>query len=130
MSSNLIRRIVVAAIAIPTAIAVVYVGGWALTGLLAVFAALGSAELYRLADRKGMRPIEDLGYVAAADGVRRMAQGTGRWSDLGSSYYYLRSDLCRRDAGFPDTPASPAGSPLCLGCNLVGFPTADRGLDL
>ncbi|MEJ2237267.1 MAG: phosphatidate cytidylyltransferase [Gemmatimonadales bacterium] len=66
MSSNLIRRAVVAVVAIPTAIGVVYVGGWALTGLLAVLAALGSAELYRLADLSGIRPVEEVGYVAAA----------------------------------------------------------------
>jgi phosphatidate cytidylyltransferase len=86
MSSNLIRRIVVAAIAIPTAIAVVYVGGWALTGLLAVFAALGSAELYRLADRKGMRPIEDLGYVAAALLPVGVFAATSDGLDLGYRY--------------------------------------------
>jgi len=66
MSSNMIRRVSVAAVAIPTAIAVVYIGGWALSALLSVFAALGTAEVYKLAERAGVRPLKEPGYVGAA----------------------------------------------------------------
>ncbi|UCD25463.1 MAG: phosphatidate cytidylyltransferase [Gemmatimonadota bacterium] len=66
MSSNMIRRVSVAAVAIPTAIVVVYTGGWALAGLLSVFAGLGAAEVFKLAERAGIRPLKELGYVGAA----------------------------------------------------------------
>jgi phosphatidate cytidylyltransferase len=65
MSSNMMRRIAVAAVAIPTAVAVVYVGGWALSGSLAVLASLGAAEAFRLAERASVRPAKGLGYVGA-----------------------------------------------------------------
>jgi len=61
----MIRRMAVAAVAIPTAVAVVYVGGWALSGALAVLAGLGVAEAYRLVERSGVQPIRGVGYVGA-----------------------------------------------------------------
>ena len=62
----MIRRVLVAAVAIPTAILVVHTGGWALSGLLSVFAALGAAEVFKLAERGGVRPLKELGYIGAA----------------------------------------------------------------
>jgi len=66
VSRNLLRRIVVAAVGIPVAVGVVYLGGWWLAGLVAVFAALGAIEFYRFALAGGVRPLVFVGLVGAA----------------------------------------------------------------
>ncbi len=66
MASSLPRRIAVAAVGIPAALGVVYVGGWVLATVLAAAAVLGTQELFRLARAKGVRPLAPLGYAAAA----------------------------------------------------------------
>ncbi|HEY4101607.1 MAG TPA: CDP-archaeol synthase [Gemmatimonadales bacterium] len=59
------RRIAFAAIAIPAAVAIIWVGGWLLTALLMVAAALGAGELFHLAERNGIKPLRAVGIVAA-----------------------------------------------------------------
>lgn len=49
------KRLAVAAVGLPTAVVVIYAGGWALGGLLAVVAALAAGEYYRLAAAAGIR---------------------------------------------------------------------------
>ncbi len=66
MSANLARRILVAAIAIPAVLGVVYVGEWVLVGTVAVLAVAGTAEVYRFAGTSGVRPLAGVGYVGAA----------------------------------------------------------------
>ncbi|MDH3496598.1 MAG: phosphatidate cytidylyltransferase [Gemmatimonadota bacterium] len=66
MASSLPRRIAVAAVGIPTALGLVYVGGWILAAVLAVVGVLGTHELFRLARAKDVRPLGLLGYAAAA----------------------------------------------------------------
>ncbi len=66
MSPNMIRRVAVAVVAIPAVLGVVYVGGWVLAAGLAAFGALGAHEVYRLAGRGGVRPVELVGYIGAA----------------------------------------------------------------
>lgn len=67
--SELARRVAVAVIGIPVAVAAVHAGGWVLGGLLAVLAAGGALELYRLAGRQGVRPFTSLGAAAALGSV-------------------------------------------------------------
>lgn len=77
------KRVVVAAVGIPLAVAVVYAGGWVLGGVLALLAAGGAMELYGLAARKRvaafMAPGAALaaGFVLAAVGGTSAAEG---WS--------------------------------------------------
>jgi phosphatidate cytidylyltransferase len=66
MSSNLASRFLVAAVAIPAALVVVYIGGWALAGALAVLCVAGTREVYNLARSGGMKPLDGLGFVGAA----------------------------------------------------------------
>jgi phosphatidate cytidylyltransferase len=66
MSPNMIRRVAVAAVGIPTALGIVYLGGWVLAGLLALFGVAGAAEFYRLGSRAGVRPLVHPGYLGAA----------------------------------------------------------------
>jgi phosphatidate cytidylyltransferase len=66
MSPNMVRRIAFAAVAIPAAVAAVWLGGWILAGLVAVVAVLGTRELYVIAEHKGVRPLQTWGLVTCA----------------------------------------------------------------
>jgi phosphatidate cytidylyltransferase len=61
--SNQLQRILAAAIAIPLALAAVWRGGLVLVLLVTAVAVLGTRELYRLAERTGIRPLVPLGLV-------------------------------------------------------------------
>lgn len=65
MSSELTRRVVVGVIAAPVAIAIVLAGGAPLAALLAIVAALGAWELFRIARASGLMPLDDVGIVIA-----------------------------------------------------------------
>jgi phosphatidate cytidylyltransferase len=65
MDADMTRRVGFAAIAIPAAVAIVWVGGWLLTALLVVAAALGTGELFHLAELGGIKPLRAVGIVAA-----------------------------------------------------------------
>jgi phosphatidate cytidylyltransferase len=66
MDSNLVRRVGFAVAAIPVALGVVWYGGLALAYLLALAAALGTLELFNLAERREIRPATTIGLVGAA----------------------------------------------------------------
>jgi len=66
MDANLVRRVGFAAVAIPLALLIVWYGGLPLVGLLAVAGALGSRELFDLAERGQVRPARALGLLSAA----------------------------------------------------------------
>ena len=59
--SELTRRVIVGVIAAPLGIVVVFAGGAALAGLLAVLSALAAWELYRIARATGLTPLDDVG---------------------------------------------------------------------
>ena len=61
----MMRRIVVVVIGIPTAFGLVYLGGWALVGVLALLGVVGTSEYYAMAEKGGAKPLVALGYVAA-----------------------------------------------------------------
>ncbi len=64
--SETTTRVLVAAIGIPVAVLVVYLGGWALAGLIGAIAMIGCLEFYRLAEAKGAKPLRTPGAVLAA----------------------------------------------------------------
>lgn len=64
--SETATRILVAAVGAPFALAAVYLGGWVLGAVLAVLAALGALELFRMAARKQVQPLRALGAGVAA----------------------------------------------------------------
>lgn len=66
MASNLTQRIAFAAVAIPLALAIVWLGGPALAALVAAVAVLGTRELFAFAEHQGIRPAAVPGYLAAA----------------------------------------------------------------
>jgi phosphatidate cytidylyltransferase len=66
MSRNLLQRVAFAIPAIAVTILAVWRGGWALAALLAVLGVLGTREVFDLARRQGIAPLEWLGYLGAA----------------------------------------------------------------
>ncbi|PYP20395.1 MAG: hypothetical protein DMD53_11200 [Gemmatimonadetes bacterium] len=66
MSRNLLVRIAFAVPAIAATVIVLRLGGWVLATFLACLGVLGTRELYDLARRQGVEPLEGLGYAAAA----------------------------------------------------------------
>ena len=66
MAGELAKRVGVAIVGIPIGIFIIYLGGWYLAALLAVVAALGALEFYRLARQKGSDPFDQAGAAAAA----------------------------------------------------------------
>ena len=79
MSSNLTKRIAFAAVAIPLALWIVWLGGWVLALLTAVIAVLGVRELFDFSRRAGAFPLEGTGTALAA------AAPIGTWLVVGGS---------------------------------------------
>ena len=50
----------------PLAVLVLYIGGWVLALVLAVIAAAGADEVFRLARQRNVRALAPIGIVAAA----------------------------------------------------------------
>jgi phosphatidate cytidylyltransferase len=65
MDRNMQTRIAFAAVAIPAALGIVWLGGWALAALLAVAGVLGTRELFAFASARGVHPSPVLGLGAA-----------------------------------------------------------------
>ncbi len=63
---ELARRVGVALVAVPAALALARAGGWYLAGALALLAGGGALEVYRVAEHRGVRPFAWLGAAAAA----------------------------------------------------------------
>jgi phosphatidate cytidylyltransferase len=66
MSRNLLVRIAFAVPAIAATVVVLWLGSWVLAVFLAVLGVLGTRELYDLARRQGIEPLDGFGYAAAA----------------------------------------------------------------
>src|SRR4051812_22918989 len=65
MSGELTKRIVFGVVAAPIAIAIVLYGGAPLAALLAVTAALGAWEFYRIVRATGIAPLDEIGIPLA-----------------------------------------------------------------
>jgi phosphatidate cytidylyltransferase len=64
--SNLAQRVLFALGAIPVVLGAVWIGDWALAGLLAIASALAAWEFYRIAEELGTRPLGHVGIAIAA----------------------------------------------------------------
>ena len=63
MDSNLVRRVLFAAVAIPVALAVVFYGGWPLAAAVAFAGVLGTREVFDFARRQRIEPAQELGML-------------------------------------------------------------------
>ena len=82
--SELTRRILFAAAAIPVAIVVIWFGDAPLAALLGIIAAIGAWELFRIAEAAGNRPLTRVGIPLAASiplmvHARRLGVGDARF---------------------------------------------------
>ena len=68
MDANLVRRIAFAAVAIPVAVGLVWLGGWPLAALVALIGVLGTRELFDIAAKQGILAFRGTGLAAAAIG--------------------------------------------------------------
>jgi phosphatidate cytidylyltransferase len=66
MASETTTRVMVAAVGIPIALGVMYLGGWVLALLIALVAVLATREFYSMVERKPARPLRLLGCATAA----------------------------------------------------------------
>ncbi len=66
MASNMVQRVAFAAVAIPLALGVVWLGGWPLVGVVAAVAALGARELLAFARKQGIPPLDRTALISAA----------------------------------------------------------------
>ncbi len=65
MASSLSRRILVAAIAIPLTLGMVYVGGWLMAAAIGLLGVVGTLEFYRMAQKVGAKPVAWVGVLGA-----------------------------------------------------------------
>lgn len=135
MSTSLVRRILVAAIAIPIAVGIIYLGGWVLVAGLMVLGVVGAAEFYRLAEARGIRPVRGIGYAGAAllpVTVLLLTHGqlSPRWASLGAAVWVMTTVglatrlRCPQDAPLEGVAVTLFGAVYASG--LLGFLLALR----
>jgi phosphatidate cytidylyltransferase len=66
MDSNLAKRLIVAAVAIPATLVLAWYGSWPLVLIVAIIGVLGVRELFEFAERQQIRPSRPIGFVTAA----------------------------------------------------------------
>ncbi|MEE8573596.1 MAG: phosphatidate cytidylyltransferase [Gemmatimonadota bacterium] len=109
----MIRRVSVAAVGIPAALGLVYLGGWPITLSLSLFGVVGAFEVYRLGERAGLKPLLGAGFIGAAmipvvtyctvSGERVVDAG---WIALGAAMWFIAT------VSFTAMRRSPADRPL------------------
>ena len=112
LSPNLVQRIAVAAVAIPLAVGIIWLGGWVLAATLAVLGILGAREIYDFARRQGIEPLERTGWVAAGaiPLLAYWAKGSEtRWAEPA---LYLGAVWLMVALGIAMARRGPAGRPL------------------
>lgn len=107
MAHNLVQRIAVSAVAIPLAVAVIWVGGWPLAAVLAGLGVLGAREVYDLARRQGIDALDRTGWLAAA-AIPFLAY----WARGGGPVFYLGALWLMAALGVAMVRRGPEGRPL------------------
>lgn len=115
MDSNLAQRIGFAAVAIPVALAIIWLGGWPLAFLVGSIGLLGVRELYDLARHQGVEAFRSFGMLLAF-GVPLLVYGSMVDPDVGA---WL-------NASWPEL--GMATLLLVLGLTLAGRPPEARPL--
>jgi phosphatidate cytidylyltransferase len=87
MAGNFARRVAFSAVAIPSALGLVYLGGWPLAVLLAAAGVLGVREVYDFAARLGVDPLRRTGMAAA------LAAPLGTYWAKGSEVHFAEPAL-------------------------------------
>jgi phosphatidate cytidylyltransferase len=111
MSSELTKRVAVAAIGIPVALVAIYAGGWALGVLLAVIAAMASLELFRMARNNGVRAFVVPGVILAVAPVL-LATGLEPSTSAAAWSWYAFVAMALLVSALAIFRRGPAGAPL------------------
>jgi phosphatidate cytidylyltransferase len=128
--SALASRILVAAVGLPLALGIVYVGGWWLVALAAIAAVVALHELFWMA--RTLRPVVLAGYLGALAALVGAALGEPEWMVGG---FLLTLPLAFLAKGFGGTRQSTlvSVSVTVLGAGWVGLGLAHvlllRGID-
>jgi phosphatidate cytidylyltransferase len=96
--SNNLARMLVAAVAIPLVVLVIWVGGLAAAVIVAALAGLGARELFGLARASGVRPLDGLGIALA------VFAPLATWALLGPTSGDLTRSAGLGDASLPGLP--------------------------
>ena len=114
-SQNLVQRILVAAIAIPAVVGIIWLGGWVLAATLALLGVLGAREIYDFGRRQGIEALERTGWIAAAATPLLTYWGKAPVFFLGAIWLMLTLTLAMLRRG-------PSGRPLTsVSITLFGF---------
>lgn len=122
MASEMPRRVAVAAVAIPLAVGMVYLGGWVLVAGLALLGVFGTREFFALAARGGVQALALPGYAGAVlfpvTAYLLLQAGGGLdpiWALMGGMIWLIGTMMYA--VGF----SSPSGQPaLSLGATVFG----------
>jgi phosphatidate cytidylyltransferase len=116
--SNFVSRVLVAVVAVPVVLWLVYLGGWWLFGLAAVAAVLALHELYVMA--RSLRPLVLAGYAGALATLLGAQLGGPEWMAGGFMLTLLLAFLLY---GIAETrqPATVTASVTVLGVAWIGL---------
>lgn len=122
MATEMPRRVAVAAVAIPLAVGMVYLGGWVLVVGLALLGVFGTREFFALTARGGVQALAFPGYAGAAlfpvAAYLLVRAGGGldpMWALMGGMIWLITTMTYA--VGF----SSPSGQPvLSLGATVFG----------
>jgi len=130
MASTLPTRVAVAAVAIPLAIGMIYVGGWVLVGVLALLGVVGTREFFTLSAKAGVRALSLPGYVGAAAfpvAAYLLLEGavTPLWAVFGAAVWIMATmSYAVRFAGPGEQPIPALGATIfgpCYAAGLLAF---------
>jgi phosphatidate cytidylyltransferase len=120
MASTLPTRVAVAAVAIPIAVGMIYLGGWVLVAGLALLGVVGTREFFLLSAKAGVRALSLPGYVAAAAfpvAAYLLLEGavTPLWAVFGAAVWLVAT------MSYAVRFAGPSGKPIpALGATIFG----------
>jgi phosphatidate cytidylyltransferase len=126
--SELGKRWAVAGVGVPVVLLLLYLGSWPVALFVAVFAALGAIECYRLAERDGVRALDGLGAAVAA-GLVLAAALEPTFSDFAPLALGLLGTLAVVGLVVTLGARGPAGKPLGV-VAITLFGTLYAGLSL
>lgn len=106
LSQNLLQRVVVAAIAIPVVVGIIWLGGWILAATLALLGVLGAREIYDFGRRQGIEALERTGWIAAA-AIPLLA-----YSSKGTEAFYFGAAWLMIALAIAMARRGPSGRPL------------------
>jgi phosphatidate cytidylyltransferase len=118
VSTQLISRVLVAAVGVPVVLALVYLGGWWLFGLVAAAGLLALHEFWLMA--RSLRPLALAGYIGGAATLVGAQLGGSQWA-LGGFLTTLALAFVLKGLAETRTTTTAAVGATVLGTAWIGF---------